>query len=117
MTETQSQNVIALVRDLMFSSKISATARAQGVPVMIVRDPAALADTPGDRLLVDLNLDGAIDAAAAWAAAAPGRHTLGFVSHIDTDTITRARTAGIHQVIARSRFTADLAAILTENRE
>lgn len=112
MSQNPPKVVIALVRDLMFSSKITATARAVGVPVTIVRDPARLADTPGDRLLIDLNLPGAIDAAAAWAGADPSRQTVGFVSHVDTDTIHQARTAGIQQVMARSQFTARLAEIL-----
>ena len=30
--------------------------------------------------------------------------TLGYVSHVDSDTIDRARTAGIDQVLARSAF-------------
>ena len=30
--------------------------------------------------------------------------TLGYVSHVDSDTIERARAAGIDQVLARSAF-------------
>lgn len=112
MSQNPPKVVIALVRDLMFSSKITATARAVGVRVTLVGDPARLADTAGDRLLIDLNLPGAIDAAAAWAGADPFRQTVGFVSHVDTDTIQQARTAGIQQVMARSQFTARLPEIL-----
>ncbi len=113
MEQAPSAQVVALVRDLMFSSKIIATGRAQNQPVLVVRDPAKLVDTPGQRLLVDLNLEGAIDAAIAWAQAEPGRQTIGFVSHVDADTIRRARNAGIDRVMARSQFTAQLPQLLT----
>jgi len=38
--------------------------------------------------------------------------TLGYVSHVDTDTIEAARQAGIDQVLARSAFSERLAEIL-----
>lgn len=38
--------------------------------------------------------------------------TLGFVSHVDTDTIQAARHAGIDQVLARSAFVERLGEIL-----
>ena len=37
---------------------------------------------------------------------------LGFVSHVQTDTINAARAAGIDDVMARSAFAANLAEIL-----
>lgn len=95
--------VVALVRDLIFASKITATAAAAGACVKLVRDPAALAGVPGRRLIVDLNLAGAIDAAVAWKKAA-GAEVIGFVSHVDTATIDHARSAGVDRVLARSRF-------------
>jgi hypothetical protein len=95
--------VRALVRDLLFTSRITAAARAANVPLAIVRNPADLAPTPARRLLVDLNLPGAIEAAAEWKRLT-ARPVTGFVSHVDTDTITRARAAGLDQVLARSRF-------------
>jgi DNA-binding NarL/FixJ family response regulator len=39
--------------------------------------------------------------------------TLGYVSHVDSDTIDRARSAGIDQVLARSAFSEKLGEILT----
>lgn len=96
--------LIALVRDLIFGSRISGAAKSLGVPLRTVRDPAMLAAVPGRRLLVDLNLAGTIEAAAAWKAAEPGREVIGFVSHVDTQTINLAREQGIDKVLARSRF-------------
>lgn len=99
--------VLALVRDLMFSSKIIAEARAAGIEVNIVRDPARLRDQAGRRLLVDLNLDGALDAASEWKNATGG-NVIGFVSHVDTATIERAKQAGLDEVMPRSKFTSHL---------
>jgi hypothetical protein len=95
--------VIALVRDLIFASRVTATAAAAGTCVQLLRDPAKLAGQAGRRLIVDLNLDGAIEAAQAWKAASGGE-VVGFVSHVDTATIDRARAAGVDRVLARSRF-------------
>ena len=103
--------VLALVRDLLFATKITATAAAVGVAVKLVRDPAKLAGSAGERLIVDLNLEGAIDAAAAWKAAGGGG-VVGFVSHVDTATIERARAAGVDLVMARSRFVQVLTGLL-----
>ena len=103
-----------LVRDLMFSSRITAAARAADVPVTLLRDPAQLdaADPAAGRLIVDLNQPGAIDAAAAWRRAA-GRVVTGFVSHVDADAIARAKAAGIDRVLPRSRFVELLPSLLT----
>jgi hypothetical protein len=105
--------VIALVRDLIFSSRISATAQGLGTAVRTVRDPAGLANVAGKRLIVDLNLAGAIEAAAAWKSAEAGREIVGFVSHLDRETIDRARELGVDQVLARSRFVEVLASLLS----
>ena len=102
--------ILLLCRDLMFVSKVTATARALGVPVQVVRDPAQL-PPQGTRLLVDLNQTGAIEAASRWKVATAGQ-VIGFVSHVDTDTIERARAAGLDQVLPRSRFTATLGQII-----
>ena len=95
--------VIVLVRDLMFSSRISAAARASDVPLTMLRDPATLAGTQARRLIVDLNQPGALEAAAEWKRSFYGQ-VIGFVSHVDADTIARARAAGIEQILPRSRF-------------
>ena len=88
--------IIVLCRDLIFNTKIVATARLIGAPVTIMRDPAKL-DTAPDarRLIVDLNPeDGLLDAAAAWKSRSGGE-VIGFVSHVDAPTIARARELGL----------------------
>ena len=105
--------VLALVRDLMFSGRVTGTARDMGVRVKVIRDPAALGGVPGRRLIVDLNLDGAIEAAANWKREGRGE-VIGFVSHVDTATINRARAAGVGRVIARSQFVQVLPDLLRD---
>jgi hypothetical protein len=106
--------VIVLVRDLMFVGRITATAKAEDAEIKLVRDPASLVgvDVQATRLVADLNLPGAIEAAVSWKGAAAGREVVGFVSHVDADTISRARSSGIDQVMARSRFVEVLPALL-----
>jgi hypothetical protein len=99
------------VRDLIIASRVTATARALGVELKVIRDETKLAEQFGKRLIVDLNQAGALEAAIAWKAQRGG-HVTGFVSHVDAETIRRARDAGIDQVLPRSRFVAELESIL-----
>jgi hypothetical protein len=115
MTDASAKPVLLLVRDLMFMARVTGTARELGVPVKVVRDPAKLsgeAGAQGGRLIVDLNLEGAIEAAAEWKGATGGS-VAGFVSHVDTETIRRAREAGIDRVMARSQFVQVLPELLS----
>jgi hypothetical protein len=101
---TDAAPVLVLVRDLMFSGRIGATARALNAPVRMLRDPAGLEQlTGGVRLIVDLNLPGALEAALAWKRASAGE-VVGFVSHVDAETIGRARAGGVDRVLPRSQF-------------
>ncbi len=106
--------LLVLCRDLLLSSKITASARSAGVPFQLVRDPATLSDRRGRGLIVDLNQDGAIDAAAQWLQTT-GRPTIGFVSHVDSELMSRAREAGINDVMSRSRFVQRLSEIIESN--
>jgi hypothetical protein len=112
--------VLLLIRDLMFMARVTGTAKELGIPVKVVRDPAKLAPEAeavqaevgqGGRLIVDLNLEGAIEAAAAWKAVTEGSVT-GFVSHVDSETIRRAKDAGIDRVMPRSQFVQALPNLL-----
>ena len=110
---TPDHETIALVRDLIFSSKISAAARLSGVRerVRIIRDPLALATLDGRRLIVDLNADGTLAAAVAWKARTGGT-VVGFVAHVDGDAIARARLLGIDRVLSNGGFSANVDALI-----
>jgi hypothetical protein len=106
--------ILVLCRDLLFASKISAAAKSANVPVKMLRDVAKLHDEEeAGRLIVDLTQEGFIEAAAEWKQRTGGRVT-GFAGHADMETITRARDAGIDQVLAKGEFVGRLREILRE---
>jgi hypothetical protein len=110
--EQQTPPVLVLCRDLFFGSKITATSKAVGVPVRMLRDPAKLSELNASRrLIVDLNQPGYLDAATTWKRATGGEVS-GFVKHTDTQTIAAARSAGIDAIYSQGAFTARLDSIL-----
>ena len=109
--------IIALATDLLFATKIRSTAEALGTTVQIVRGPdslrKALSDG-ADLLIFDLNADVPDPAGLIREVKArpqPPR-IIAFCSHVQADLMADARTAGADQVLPRSRFTADLPALL-----
>ena len=113
--------VLVAVDDLLFSSKIRATAKNVGVEVTFARTPAdilAQARSLKPALVIfDINCAKAdpINTVAALKADPElnGIPTAGFVSHVDTALIAAARAAGIDEVMARSAFAANLPQILS----
>jgi len=112
--------ILAVLDDLMFTSKIKTTAQQLGVTVTFARSAdSALAEmrktTPA---LVIFDLNNArtnplgIVAAMKQDEALAGVRTIGYASHVMVDVIDAARQAGVGQVMARSMFTAQLADIL-----
>jgi PleD family two-component response regulator len=112
--------ILAVLDDLMFSSKIKTAATQLGVPLAFARSAAsALAEmrkAAPSLVIFDLNnprTDPLGIVAAMHAdpdlAAIP---TLGYVSHVDTPVIEAARRAGVNEIFARSAFTTQLADIL-----
>ena len=114
--------ILIAVDDLLFSSKIRATAKQVGVDLTFARTPSDIisqARTLKPSLVIfDINSTKAdpINTVAALKAdpelqAIP---TTGFVSHVDSALILAARNAGMDEVMARSAFVANLPQILTE---
>jgi CheY-like chemotaxis protein len=112
--------ILAILDDLMFTSKIKTTASQLGVSVTFARSTdAALAEmrkAAPTLVILDLNNPrtdplGTLAAMKADAslAAVP---TVGFASHVQTDVIEAARKAGVGEVLARSAFTQRLPEIL-----
>jgi hypothetical protein len=111
-TQNEEGVVLCLVRDLLFYSKIrAAAANTAGIVLKNVRDPAKLAGEVGSGLIVDLNQPEALAAAAQWLGHS-GKPVVGFVSHVDADTIQAAKAAGVDQVVPRSQFEKNLSRIL-----
>ncbi len=109
-------DVVYLIRDMLFTSKIREVATQLGLKVQGAPDPAALVRAaPGARLvIIDLRLDRAMDALAALAAeptlAAIPR--VGFVDHEKVDVMDAARAAGCAQVLTKGQFAKDLPNLL-----
>jgi hypothetical protein len=110
---TEQSAVLIYIRDLLFSSKVVATARAESVPFKVVRDAPKLLETKAQRLLVDLNAEGALDTAIVWKQR-HGGHVTGFVSHVNVDMIKRAKAAGIDRVMSNGAFSSQLPQIVRE---
>jgi PleD family two-component response regulator len=117
--------ILAILDDLLFTSKIRSTAGHQGVTVNFARSPeAALAQMRLQApalVILDLNNPrieplGTIAAMRADPALA-SIPTIGYVSHVDSQTIHAAREAGVHEVMARSAFAANLPEILARDKQ
>jgi PleD family two-component response regulator len=113
--------IVAVLDDLMFSSKIKTAANQLGVAVAFARSAdAAIAEMrKGTTSLVILDLNNTrtnplgIVAEMKRDAALSAIPTVGYASHVQTDVIDAARQAGVGEVLARSTFTQQLGKILT----
>ena len=112
-------DIVLLVDDLMFASRIREAAKATGAVVASARTAAQALDAcrAGARVLI-ADLDSprlpALDAIRALAAdpALAAVHTIGFFSHVETETARAAREAGCRTVLPRSAFVRELPALL-----
>src|SRR5476651_1395187 len=112
--------ILAVVDDLMFSSKIKTAANQLGVDLRFSRSVNGALETmrknPTTMVIFDLNNE-RIDALAIVAAmqqdpALAAIATVGYASHVQTEVINAARQAGVGEVLARSAFVQQLTEIL-----
>jgi CheY-like chemotaxis protein len=109
--------VIALVDDLFFQAKLLETAKQVGVEVHTCTTPDALdaeiANAVPRLVVVDLNArSGPFEALERLKAGGRKIPLIAFLSHVQVDLAERARAAGCSDVMPRSKFTQNLAAIL-----
>jgi CheY-like chemotaxis protein len=101
---------ILLSDDLMFTGRVTGTARDLGLTVTPARNPAAVLDVAGRQpptcVIVDLANPGLdLPALLAGLAALPDRpRVVAYGSHVDTATLKAARDAGCDVVLPRSKF-------------
>jgi hypothetical protein len=92
--------VLAIVPDLMLSSRVEESLRSAGHDVAVVQslpDPVE-----ADVLVCDL------DAVDAKEVARAGPPAVGFYSHVDIETKNAADAAGIDLAVPRSRMAREL---------
>lgn len=106
---------LLLSRDLIFTSKVTGTARELGHRVMVAGN-SALASAMIEQwrpkvVFVDLAAGDLVSAPALIAyqkAAGPGTPFVAFGSHVDTRALADAKAAGCDPVLPRSTFSAGL---------
>jgi two-component system chemotaxis response regulator CheY len=116
--------ILAILDDLMFTSKIKSAAAHLGVPVSFARSSvAALAGMRSSAptlVIVDLNNPRTDPfGTVGQMKADPALSTIpivGFASHVQTEVIEAARKAGVDDVLARSAFTQRLPEILARGQ-
>ncbi|MCL4523146.1 MAG: hypothetical protein M1453_10005 [Acidobacteria bacterium] len=110
--------VVALAEDLFFIAKMKETAKQAGVPLETAGSAEALAEAARAEgtslLIVDLNSRGSIEAIEHLRAAGNTLPVIAFFSHVQAELAERARLAGCEQVMPRSKFSRDLAEILSK---
>jgi CheY-like chemotaxis protein len=113
--------ILAVLDDLMFTSKIKTTASRIGVAVTFARSAdvalSEMRNAAPSLVILDLNSTRAnplgLVASMKQDPALSSVPTVGYVSHVQTDVIEAARRAGVGEVLARSAFTERLADILS----
>lgn len=115
--------ILYLASDLLWASRIKATADAVGVPARPVRNlemlEARLTDSPVKALLLDLE---APEAALAMLGRLRGPstgaersvYTLAFGPHVATELFAKAKAAGADAVVPRGAVANRLEVILKE---
>ena len=112
--------ILAVLDDLMFSSKIKTAAGQLGVAVTFARSAetaiaemrkirAVARDPRSEQRAHESSRHRRVDEAGPGPRAIP---TVGYASHVQTDVINAARQAGVGEVLPRSAFTVQLADIL-----
>jgi len=119
------KEILVLVDDLFFSSKIASTAQSCGVPVQFVKTKETLIERAKSEIpsliIVDLNgfTTQPLDTIRALKSDPDLRSTpvLAFLSHVQTELKEKALLAGCNIVIPRSAFSQRLAQILSDHSQ
>jgi CheY-like chemotaxis protein len=108
--------VIALVDDLMFLSRVREAARGLDLEVKALRQPPDAPFSDVRLVLVDLDRFGD-PALLARLRGAPGLAEpplVGFLSHVHAERARQARDGGCTRVLARSAFVQELPSLLSQ---
>lgn len=113
--------VVALVDDLFFQMKLAETAKRLGVEVQVAANGDALMGlmkSAPKLVIVDLNARSQpLQAIEKVRQASKDIRVVGFLSHVQTELAAQAQAAGCNEVLPRSSFTQNLAAILSASKD
>src|SRR2546426_8888816 len=113
--------VVALVDDLFFQMKLAETAKQLGLDVKVAANGDALMGllmSAPKLVIVDLNARSQpLQAIARVRQASKDIRVVGFVSHVQTQLAAQAQAAGCNEVLPRSSFAQNLAAILSASKD
>jgi CheY-like chemotaxis protein len=113
--------VVALMDDLFFQMKLAETAKQLGVEVKVARNGEALIGLLASEpklIIVDLNARSQpIAAIEKLRQTQKDVRVVGFLSHVQRELAAEAQAAGCDEVLARSSFTQNLAAILSAAKD
>jgi len=108
--------VAALIDDLFFQMKVAETAKHLGLEFKVASNADALftlLDPPTRLVIVDLNSrNQPVATIERLCATQKELRVVAFLSHVQTELAAQARAAGCTEVMPRSVFTQNLAAIL-----
>jgi DNA-binding NarL/FixJ family response regulator len=108
--------VAALIDDLFFQLKVAETAKQLGIEFKVANNPDALftlLEPPTRLVIVDLNSrNQPVATIERLRATHKALRVVAFLSHVQTELAAQARAAGCLEVMPRSVFTQNLAAIL-----
>jgi CheY-like chemotaxis protein len=113
--------IVALMDDLFFQMKVAETAKHLGLELKVATNGDALVSLlePAPQLvIVDLNARSQpLAAIERVRAAQKDLKVIGFLSHVQRDLAAQAQAAGCDEVMPRSAFTQNLAAILSAAKD
>lgn len=113
--------IVALMDDLFFQMKVAETAKQLGLELKVASNGDALQgllDPAPKLVIVDLNARSQpLAAIERLRAAQKDLPVVGFLSHLQRDLAEQARAVGCSQVLPRSKFTQDLAQILSAAKD
>jgi DNA-binding NarL/FixJ family response regulator len=113
--------VIALMDDLFFQMKLAETAKHLGIEVKVATNAEAfqtLLDPLPKLAVIDLNArSNPLQVVQQLRQSHPDLRVVAFLSHVQRDLAAQAQAAGCTEVMPRSAFTQNLAAILADAKD
>lgn len=113
--------VVALMDDLFFQRKLAETAKHLGLELKVATNSDALLgllEPAPNLVIVDLNARSQpLAAIERLRATQKNLRVVAFLSHVQRDLAAQAQAAGCDEVMPRSVFTQNLAAILSAAKD